>query len=205
MTSPFVTEASHAAAGNDRVGYDGVELALHWITVLLVVTLYALSQIWSFLPRETPPRMGMQWVHVSLGILLAAVVVTRIVWRLGPGRRVPAATTGLMEFASQIVHYGLYALQPFGIEEQDSEGIDFPPGLRRPILAVPAADPVRYFALSLYGPHAVGTDLDSNERAMLSRLARFAAAMYAELEAVKLRHRIATLEQKFQVPSQRVR
>jgi hypothetical protein len=95
--------------------------------------------------------------------------------------------------------------QPFGIEEEDGKGIDFPPGLRRPILAVPAADPVRCFALSLYGPHAVGTDLDSNERAMLSRLARFAAAMYAEFEAVELRHRIATLEQKFKVPSQGVR
>ena len=55
---------------------------------------------------------------------------------------------------------------------------------------MPAADPVRCFALSLYGPHAVGTDLNSNERTMLSRLARFAAAMYAELEAVELRQRI---------------
>ena len=33
-------------------------------------------------------------------------------------------------------------------------------------------------------------------RAMLSRLARFAAAKYAELEALKLRHRIAMLERK---------
>ena len=71
------------------------------------------------------------------------------------------------------------------------------PGLRRPVLGVPAADPVRCFALSLYGPHAVGTDLNADERAMLSRLARFAAAMYAELEAVELRHRIAMLERKF--------
>jgi hypothetical protein len=87
--------------------------------------------------------------------------------------------------------------QPFGLEERDDDGIDFPPGLRRPVLGVPAADPVRCFALSLYGPHAVGTDLNANERAMLSRLARFAAAMYAELEAVELHHRIAMLERKF--------
>ena len=86
---------------------------------------------------------------------------------------------------------------PFGLEERDDDGIDFPPGLRRPVLGVPAADPVRCFALSLYGPHAVGTDLNADERAMLSRLARFAAAMYAELEAVELRHRIAMLERKF--------
>ena len=94
---------------------------------------------------------------------------------------------------------------PFGLEEQDDDGIDFPPGLRKPVLAVPAADPVRCFALSLYGPHAVGTDLDANERAMLSRLARFAAAMYAELEAVELRHRMAMLERKFKAPSRPLR
>src|SRR5262245_51198432 len=43
-----------------------------------------------------------------------------------------------------------------------------------------------------------------NERTMLSRLARFAAAMYAELEAVELRQRITLLERKFKARSQRV-
>jgi hypothetical protein len=95
--------------------------------------------------------------------------------------------------------------QPFGLEERNDDGVKFPAGLKRPILAVPAADPVRCFALSLYGPHAVGTDLDSNERTMLSRLAHFAAAMYAELEAVELRKRITLLERKLKAPSQRVR
>jgi hypothetical protein len=71
------------------------------------------------------------------------------------------------------------------------------------VLAVPVADPVRCFALSLYGPHAAGTDLDTNERAMLSRLAHFAAAMYAE--AVELCHRIAMLEQKVRGASRRAR
>jgi cytochrome b561 len=110
MISRRVAEASRVAAGVDRVGYDGIEMALHWTTALLVVILYGLSQIWTFLPRGTPLRLGMQWWHVSLGILLAAVLVTRIVWRLGPGRRVPPAATGLMELASEIVHYALYAL-----------------------------------------------------------------------------------------------
>jgi hypothetical protein len=95
--------------------------------------------------------------------------------------------------------------QPFGLEEQNDDGVKFPPGLNRPILAVPVADPVRCFALSLYGPHAAGTDLDSSERTMLSRLARFAAAMYAELEAIELRQRITALERKPKAQSQRVR
>jgi hypothetical protein len=56
--------------------------------------------------------------------------------------------------------------------------------------ACASADPVRCFA----------HDFDANERAMLSRLARFAAATYAELEAVLRRRRIATLKQKFKAP-----
>ena len=90
--------------------------------------------------------------------------------------------------------------QPFAIAER-TNGIDLPQGLRRPVLAIPAADPVRCFAVSFYGPHAAGTDLDANERAMLSRLARLAAALYAELEDFRLRHRIAKLEKKFKAQS----
>ena len=79
MTSRPVSETGGRAPRHERLGYDGMEMALHWATALLVVTLYALSQVWSFLPRGTPVRLDMQEVHVSLGILLAAVVVTRIV------------------------------------------------------------------------------------------------------------------------------
>ncbi len=84
--------------------------------------------------------------------------------------------------------------KPFGIPDDDGDGLDLPEGLARPILAVPALNPIRCFAVSLYGPHLSGTDLDHNERAMLARLGRDAAAMYAELESSELRSRVATLE-----------
>jgi hypothetical protein len=53
---------------------------------------------------------------------------------------------------------------------------------------------LRCYAVSFYGPHASGTDLDSNERGMLARLAARAAAMYAELENGALRSEIERLE-----------
>jgi hypothetical protein len=55
---------------------------------------------------------------------------------------------------------------------------------------------LRCFALTLYGPHASGEDPDANERAMLSRIAQDAAAVYAELENNDLRHIVSTLERK---------
>ena len=86
--------------------------------------------------------------------------------------------------------------KPFTIADQDNDGIDLPTGLARPIYAVPAANPVRCFAVSLYGPHASGTDLDTSERAMLARLGAKAATMYAELENGELHEEIARLKRE---------
>jgi hypothetical protein len=94
--------------------------------------------------------------------------------------------------------------KPFPLEGDD-DGVDLPSGLGRPILAVPSVNPVRCFAVSLYGPHASGTDLDGHERAMLSRLAADAAAMYAELENRDLRGEVARLERKLDTARDRSR
>jgi hypothetical protein len=86
--------------------------------------------------------------------------------------------------------------KPFSVSDQDADGTDIPTGLARPVFAVPAVNPVRCFAVSLYGPHASGTDLDTNERAMLARLGAEAAAMYAELENGALKGEVARLERE---------
>jgi hypothetical protein len=86
--------------------------------------------------------------------------------------------------------------KPFSLAEEASQDVALPAGLNRPVLAVPAANPMRCFAVSFYGPHASGTDLDSNERAMLARLAGRAAAVYAELESNALRNTVVRLERK---------
>jgi hypothetical protein len=90
------------------------------------------------------------------------------------------------------VHEG----KPFPIIDDDGRGPHLPSGLLRPVLAVPAVNPVRCFAVSLYGAHASGTDLDVHERKMLAGLAAEAAAMYAELENGDLRGEIERLERK---------
>ena len=61
------------------------------------------------------------------------------------------------------VHEG----KPFPLKDGDGDGLELPSGLSRPVLAVPAVNPVRCFAVSLYGPHASGTDLDVHERGIL--------------------------------------
>jgi hypothetical protein len=86
--------------------------------------------------------------------------------------------------------------KPFTVPEEDGTPAGLPDGLARPVVAVPAASPLRCYAVSFYGPHASGTDLDANERAMLARLAAHAATMYAELESSALRGEIARLQRE---------
>jgi cytochrome b561 len=90
--------------------YDRGTIALHWITALLVITLFALAEIWGFLPHGTPLRRGMQSVHISLGILLAVVFAIRLVWRSSAAKRIPHATTGLQHIAATAMHFTLYGL-----------------------------------------------------------------------------------------------
>ncbi|HXG79781.1 MAG TPA: hypothetical protein VNJ31_10655, partial [Methyloceanibacter sp.] len=91
----------------------------------------------------------------------------------------------------------LAAGRPFALPDRDDAGATrLPKGLARPVLAVPAANPLRCYAVSFYGPHASGTDLDDNERAMLERLAANAATMYAEIENDALRAEIRRLKRQ---------
>lgn len=102
-------DANSGIAGDGNLThYDPVTLTLHWLTVALVATLMSLALIWEELPR--PERAPLIMVHMSLGLILAAVVIARLVWRLVPGHRMPPVVSGLTQLASKTVHYLLYAL-----------------------------------------------------------------------------------------------
>jgi hypothetical protein len=75
----------------------------------------------------------------------------------------------------------------------------FPPDAAAPNFIVPFGDRIRCHAIGVYGSHENGMDLDSDEREMLSRLARDAAAAYANIEAEALREKLRALEARLQV------
>lgn len=90
--------------------YDIITILFHWVTALLVVTLFGLALFWGFLTPGTPLRHDLQGLHISLGLALAAVVTLRIAWRLGFGRRLPEIPSTLPYWAAKGVHYLLYIL-----------------------------------------------------------------------------------------------
>jgi cytochrome b561 len=78
------------------------------MTAALVVAQFVLSQVWGFTPR--PTRHVLIVTHMSFGILLTAVLIARIGWRLSPRGQTPPNESGWVEFAARMVHYALYVL-----------------------------------------------------------------------------------------------
>jgi cytochrome b561 len=101
-----VDTATRVIAGDDGTNYDGVAIALHWATALLVVAQFALGQTWGWFPR--PTRHLMVTTHMSFGIILTIVILARVLWRVG--HQISSLEVGWVRIASKAVHYLLYAL-----------------------------------------------------------------------------------------------
>jgi len=108
MTDTSFDTATRIIAGDDGTTYDGVAIALHWATAFLVIANFALAQTWDWFAK--PTRGLMEDTHMSFGVLLTAVIVARIAWRLIPGHQVSSLEAGWQRIASKATHYVLYAL-----------------------------------------------------------------------------------------------
>ena len=100
--------ATRVLAGDDGTTYDDVAIALHWATAFLVIANFALAQTWDWFAK--PTRGLMEDTHMSFGVLLTAVILARIVWRLIPGHQVSSLESGWQRIAAKVTHYVLYAL-----------------------------------------------------------------------------------------------
>lgn len=89
--------------------YDGLSILLHWLTALLVVSLWTLGQTLSDFPKGAPREAALS-VHILLGITVGAVLLVRIGWRSSAGRRLPPADAGWQGRLAQSAHHGLYVL-----------------------------------------------------------------------------------------------
>jgi cytochrome b561 len=100
--------ATLIAAGDDGTSYDGVAIALHWATAVLVFANFLLAQTWGWFAK--PTKALMEDTHMSFGVLLTAVILARIIWRWLPGHQVTSIEAGWVRVASQTTHYVLYLL-----------------------------------------------------------------------------------------------
>ena len=73
---------------------------LYWPTLQML--------IWGFMSQFL--YQNSSYVARAFGVLLAAVILARLVWRWIPGHQVSSAEAGWMRLASKGTHYLLYAL-----------------------------------------------------------------------------------------------
>src|SRR5689334_10966754 len=100
--TPFDT-ATRIVAGDDGTSYDGVAIFLHWATAVLVIVQFAMAISWDSFAK--PTREAMQSLHISLGVLLTAVILARLIWRWLPGHQVSSMEAGWVKAASKGAHY----------------------------------------------------------------------------------------------------
>jgi cytochrome b561 len=106
MTKPAQTTTG--PANDNWRGYDAFAISLHWLTALLVLAQFGLAELWGLAPHSA--RHLMIVAHMSLGVLLAWVLIIRIGWRVLAVRPVGAAPASWGDVAAKAVHYALYGL-----------------------------------------------------------------------------------------------
>ncbi len=89
--------------------YDGMTIAFHWLTAILVITQWLGAQTIDWFPRG-PLRVDARSFHIAFGVALAAILAARIVWRASKGRRLPLADAGALNVIAKGTHWALYTL-----------------------------------------------------------------------------------------------
>jgi cytochrome b561 len=90
-------------------GYAPVAISLHWAVFLLVVGVGTLGLLHDDWPRAT--QAGWINLHAVLGLLMFALVLARIVWRIKhPAPPLPADVGAFSRLVSHPAHMLLYAL-----------------------------------------------------------------------------------------------
>ena len=89
--------------------YHPATVILHWLMVLLLLATFATIQLHEVFPRGTDLRTLTKSAHFMLGVLALALVVVRILTRLGTPQPVPAEGPIWMQRAAQAGHFALYA------------------------------------------------------------------------------------------------
>ena len=82
---------------------------LHWLTVLLVLAAYVLSEGDGY-SLYSAAADGLRRIHETLGVLVFIVVMLRLLWRLIDGTPAKQPMPRWMAVAAKLVHFALYAL-----------------------------------------------------------------------------------------------
>lgn len=94
----------------ERQSYDSGAKILHWLTVALMIVQFAIGWTMPDIRRGMQPERLMN-LHLSVGIVIALVILLRLAWRLVRGAPAPVpGLPGWQKRGAEAVHWLLYGL-----------------------------------------------------------------------------------------------
>lgn len=95
-----------------RPSFDSVTRWLHWMTVVLVLAMFASAWLHAQAPDGSVSRAVLLQIHRSVGVTVWVATALRLAWRLTSAKLppFPANMTKVHRAVVQLSEYGLYAL-----------------------------------------------------------------------------------------------
>lgn len=101
-------EAAAAQAEGRPQRWHPALVALHWLTLILIVAQFLIASPMQDETRNLVERFELYQLHKSIGLTVVGFVVARLLLRLIVRPPAPANEGRLLRFASDVVHAGLY-------------------------------------------------------------------------------------------------
>jgi cytochrome b561 len=91
-------------------GYTGAAKGLHWLIVALLIAQFTFAWTMPHIGRNTPITTLIS-LHFTFGIIILAVAMVRLLWRLGHNEPEPEAGIPPWQITTaRVVHWSLYLL-----------------------------------------------------------------------------------------------
>jgi len=100
----------HKKILNDKQDYGWLPIIMHWLIALAVLGLYPLGLYIDSLSYYDPEYRTVPAWHKSIGLLVMAVFIARIAWRLINKPPMALPQPKLHEIAAKVAHASLYLL-----------------------------------------------------------------------------------------------
>lgn len=102
---------AHATTDGVAQGYSLTARAFHWLTAALVLTMMPIGIAMATFDLGFPIEDPLYHIHRSIGAVVLATTVVRLIYRLGhPAPPLPADMPAWQHFAARFTHWALYAL-----------------------------------------------------------------------------------------------
>ena len=96
---------------NSTARYGSLQVALHWLMLVLLVAVYAAMELRENFPKGSDPRAAMKTWHFMLGLSVFALVWLRLGLRLlQPTPTSEPRPVVWQQYLAKVVHLALYAL-----------------------------------------------------------------------------------------------